>query len=169
MATEWWNYVQSLIGDNSFKEAADRAGFDKSAFTRRKRGAKPDPAFAFAVALARWYHTNLVEAPVAAGLITDGEANMTTVHLGVREALCEASGRSLLEEIAGRLELRAQGMPADDVAPVLSLRPGTPPPQPLTVAAARTVAHRPEWEAEKVRRSREASELRDVESTPSGD
>lgn len=167
MATEWWNYVQSLIGDNSFKEAADRAGFDKSAFTRWKKGAKADPAFA--VALARGYHTNVVEALVAAGLITDGEANMTTVHLGVREALCEASGRSLLEEIAGRLELRAQGMPADDVAPVLSLRPGTPPPQPLTVAAARTVAHRPEWEAEKVRRSREASELRDVESTPSGD
>lgn len=155
MATEWWNYVQSLIGDNSFKEAADRAGFDKSAFTRWKKGAKADPAFA--VALARGYHTNVVEALVAAGLITDGEANMTTVHLGVREALSEASDRSLLEEIAGRLESRAQGMPAGDVAPVLSLRPDAPPPPPLTAAAARIVAHRPEWEAEKARREREAS------------
>ena len=155
MATEWWNYVQSLIGDDSFKEAADRAGFDKSAFTRWKKGAKADPAFA--VALARGYHTNVVEALVAAGLITDGEADMTTIHLGAREALAEASDRSLLEEIANRLESRARGVAGDEVAPVLSLLPDAPPP-PLTAAAARIVAHRPEWEAEKARREREVSE-----------
>lgn len=156
MATEWWNYVQSLIGDDSFKEAADRAGFDKSAFTRWKKGAKADPAFV--VALARGYHTNVVEALVAAGLITDGEADMTTIHLGAREALAEASDRSLLEEIANRLESRARGVAGDEVAPVLSLLPDGPPPPPLAEAAARTVTRRPEWEAEKARREREVSE-----------
>ena len=145
MATEWWNYVQSLIGGDSFKEAADRAGFDKSAFTRWKKGAKADPAFA--VALARGYGVNVIEALVAAGLITSGEAGMTTVRLGVREALEEASDRSLIDEIAGRLEARTQGVSTDDVAPVLSLRPAGPLPPPLAEVAARTVTCRPEWEA----------------------
>ena len=145
MSTAWWNYVQSLIGDDSFKEAADRAGFDKSAFTRWKKGAKADPAFA--VALARGYGVNVIEALVAAGLITSGEAGMTTVRLGVREALEEASDRSLIDEIAGRLEARTQGVSTDDVAPVLSLRPAGPPPPPPAEVAARTVTCRPEWEA----------------------
>ena len=155
MATEWWNYVQSLIGDDSFKEAADRAGFDKSAFTRWKKGAKADPAFA--VALARGYRANVIEALVAAGLITNGEAGMTTVHLGAREALVEASDQSLLDEIAGRLEARAQGASADEVAPVLSLRPEVPPPPPLAEVAARTVSCRPEWEVIGGRREGDAS------------
>ena len=44
-----------------------------------------------------------------------------------------------------------------DGGQVVPLRPDAPPP-PLTAAAARIVAHRPEWEAEKARREREASE-----------
>jgi len=40
-------------------------------------------------------------------------------------------------------------------ARVLSLHPDVPPPPPLAEAAARTVPHRPEWEAEVARRERE--------------
>ena len=44
-----------------------------------------------------------------------------------------------------------------DGAQVPSLHPDVPPPPPIAVAAARTVGHRPEWEAEKARREREVS------------
>ena len=50
-----------------------------------------------------------------------------------------------------------------DGAQVPSLQPDVPPPPPIAVAAARTVGHRPEWEAEKARRERE------VTAQPEGD
>jgi len=46
MSTDWWDYVQDVIGDDSYTDAANRAGFDKSAFSRWRKGAKADPAFA---------------------------------------------------------------------------------------------------------------------------
>ena len=67
MSTDWWDYVQDVIGDDSYTDAANRAGFDKSAFSRWRKGAKADPAFA--VALARGYGANVLEALVAAGLM----------------------------------------------------------------------------------------------------
>lgn len=45
-----------------------------------------------------------------------------------------------------------------DGGQVVPLLAAAPPPPPLSQVAARTVTHRPEWEAEKARREREASE-----------
>ena len=101
MSTDWWDYVQDVIGDDSYTDAANRAGFDKSAFSRWRKGAKADPAFA--VALARGYGANVLEALVAAGLITSREAGLTVVHSGADDAIRQASGRMLADELARRL------------------------------------------------------------------
>lgn len=101
MSTDWWDYVQDVIGDDSYTDAANRAGFDKSAFSRWRKGAKADPAFA--VALARGYGANVLEALVAAGLITSREAGLTVVHAGADDAIRQASGRMLADELARRL------------------------------------------------------------------
>lgn len=45
-----------------------------------------------------------------------------------------------------------------DGGQVVPLLAAAPPPPPLSQVAARTVTHRPEWEAEKAHREREASE-----------
>lgn len=70
--TRWWKYVTKLIGDSSYSAAADIAGFDKSAFTRWKKGAKADPEFV--IKLARAYNANVLEALVEAEFITEEEA-----------------------------------------------------------------------------------------------
>ncbi|WP_276670243.1 hypothetical protein [Schaalia cardiffensis] len=102
METEWWKYVQSVIGSDSFTEAANRAGFDKSAFTRWKKGANADPAFA--VALARGYGRNVLESLVASGLITLEEAGATVVHVGAEQALHEADDMEIVREILRRIQ-----------------------------------------------------------------
>lgn len=73
-STNWWNYVEALIGEDTYSEAAAKAGFDKSAFTRWKQGARADADFA--VKLARAYEANVLEALVSAGFITPEEAGM---------------------------------------------------------------------------------------------
>lgn len=70
--TRWWKYVTELIGDDSYKDAAQKAGFDKSAFSRWKRGSKADPEFV--VKLARAYKADVLRALVEASFITEVEA-----------------------------------------------------------------------------------------------
>lgn len=70
--SQWWEYVEWLIRPDAASTAAQKAGFDKSAFSRWKNGAPPDPSLV--VMLARAYEANPLEALVQAGLITDREA-----------------------------------------------------------------------------------------------
>lgn len=74
--TRWWRYVKSLIGNDTFKAAASRAGFNQSAFSRWSRGAAADPAFA--VKLARAYGVDVLEALVEAEFITEAEAGRSS-------------------------------------------------------------------------------------------
>lgn len=76
--TQWWTYVAQLIEGDTYKEAATKAGFDKSAFTRWKRGARADPDFA--VKLARAYGVDVLEALVAAEFITEEEAGQASAN-----------------------------------------------------------------------------------------
>lgn len=98
----WWTYVQTLVGTDNFVEAAGKAGFDKSAFSRWKQGAKADPAFV--VKLARAYHANPIHALVISGLLTEEEAQLREVNPGSREALERLSDDELIDEL--RLRLR---------------------------------------------------------------
>lgn len=98
-----------------------------------KKGVKA--GYAFAVALTCGYRTNVVDALVTSDLITDGEADIVTVHLGAHEALADVSDRSLLEEIAVRLESRVQ---VDEPAFMLSFHSDAPS---LAEATALTVIH----------------------------
>ncbi|MBG9328404.1 hypothetical protein I4J35_05995 [Corynebacterium belfantii] len=78
--TQWWTYVESVIGDDNFKTASQKARFNQSAFTRWKRGADADPAFV--VKFARAYGKNVLEALVAAEFITAEEAALKEVSTG---------------------------------------------------------------------------------------
>ncbi|MGB3362015.1 MAG: helix-turn-helix transcriptional regulator [Rhodococcus qingshengii] len=95
--TRWWAYVQKLIGNDTAQDAAKRAGFSKSAFTRWKQGANADPEFV--VQLARAYKVNIVEALAESGLITDDEAALRLVPVGKTEILRSISIAELAEEI----------------------------------------------------------------------
>lgn len=81
------------------RDAAKRAGFNQSAFTRWKNGAKADPDFV--VKFARAFHLNVLEALVEAEFITRNEANLQEVTLG-GTALPDATNEQLLEEIMRR-------------------------------------------------------------------
>ncbi|MDV6271074.1 hypothetical protein [Rhodococcus globerulus] len=95
--TRWWRYVEQLIDGETAQEAARRAGFDKSAFTRWKKGAAADAAFV--VKLARAYHANVVQALAEAELITDDEAALRLVPTGKAEILHSTPITELAEEI----------------------------------------------------------------------
>ena len=71
-STRWWNYIKPIIGDMTMRDAAKKAGFNQSAFTRWKGGAKADPEFV--VKFARAFHLNVLEALVEAEFITEEEA-----------------------------------------------------------------------------------------------
>ncbi|MFI8664277.1 helix-turn-helix domain-containing protein [Rhodococcus qingshengii] len=113
--TRWWTYVQKLIGNDTAQDAAKRAGFSKSAFTRWKQGANADPEFV--VQLARAYGVNVVEALAESGLITDGEAALRLVAYGKAEILRSTPIAELAEEIIRKAkELpRADADAADSV------------------------------------------------------
>ncbi|MEB3023443.1 MULTISPECIES: helix-turn-helix domain-containing protein [Mycolicibacter] len=99
--TEWWIYVQRLIGSDSAQDAARRAGFDKSAFTRWKKGANADPEVA--VKLARAYGGNVLEALVAGSLITAAEAALREATPPAHEVLQSVSAGALAEEVLRRM------------------------------------------------------------------
>ncbi|WRS29657.1 hypothetical protein U6G28_09030 [Actinomycetaceae bacterium MB13-C1-2] len=100
--TEWWTYVQTLIGNDNYVEAASKAGFDKSAFTRWKQGAKADPAFA--VKLARAYNANVIHALVVSGLLTNAEAQLKEVTLKDSKYLEKIPADELLAELRRRID-----------------------------------------------------------------
>ena len=82
------------------KEAAERAGFDQSAMTRWKQGANADPKFV--VQFARAFNQNVLLALAESELITDAEANLHEVRIGISDL----STHQLLEELALRIDNR---------------------------------------------------------------
>ncbi|HCG01840.1 MAG TPA: hypothetical protein DEV93_15020 [Chloroflexi bacterium] len=96
--TRWYEYVTRVTEGMTAKEAADRAGFDKSAMSRWKNGLNADAKFA--VQFARAFHRNVLEALAEAGLITDEEASLHEVRIGVEDM----STQQLLEELARRID-----------------------------------------------------------------
>lgn len=96
--TRWYQYVQSVTEGMTAKEVATRAEFDQSAMTRWKNGMNVDPKFA--VQFARAFHQNVLHALAEAELITDEEADLREVKIG----LDEISTQRLLEELARRID-----------------------------------------------------------------
>lgn len=96
-STRWWDYIEPIIGEMTLRDAARKAGFNQSAFTRWKGGAKADPEFV--VKFARAFDLNVLEALVAAEVITQDEAGQSDspVDQDLREALriVEMHGREL--------------------------------------------------------------------------
>lgn len=134
-STRWWDYITEIIGDSTYSQAATKAGFDKSAFTRWKKGARADPDFV--VKIARAYDANVLEALVAAEFITEAEAKLREVKVG-GIALSDASNRQLLDEINRRSDPEARHLftatadsdvvDLDEDAAVFELHtPATPP------------------------------------------
>ena len=97
--TRWWKYVTQLIGNDSYKDAAEKARFDKSAFSRWKKGATADPEFV--VKLARAYRANVLAALVESGLISEDEAKLRQVRIG---GVQSASDEELISEILHRMK-----------------------------------------------------------------
>ena len=98
--TRWWQYVSQVIGGSTYSEAAEKAGFDKSAFTRWKKGARADPDFV--VKIARAYDVNVLEALVEAEFITDEEAALTTI--APQLDLAQVDAQELLDELQHRID-----------------------------------------------------------------
>lgn len=89
------------------RDAAKQAGFNQSAFTRWKNGAKADPDFV--VKFARAFHLNVLEALVEAEFITENEANLKEVTVG-GPALADATNEQLLDEIMRRSDPQARSL-----------------------------------------------------------
>lgn len=70
--TRWWRYIEPKLSGMTLRDAAKKAGFNQSAFTRWKAGAKADPEFV--VKFARAFNVNVLEALVEAEFITEEEA-----------------------------------------------------------------------------------------------
>lgn len=99
--TRWWKYVQSVAGaDTQAKDIADTVGIDKSNVTRWKQGSRP--AVEFVLKFARRYGRPVVEALANAEYITDGEANLREVKIGVDDL----SDVELAAELLRRAEAR---------------------------------------------------------------
>lgn len=94
----WYDYVSRVIEGMTAREAADRAGFDASTLTRWKQGANAEPRFV--VQFARAFNQNVLLALAESELITDQEANLHEVKIG----LPELSTHQLLEELARRID-----------------------------------------------------------------
>lgn len=99
--TRWWKYVQSVAGDVQAKDIADRVGIDKSNVTRWKQGNRP--AVEFVLKFARTYGRPVVEALAAGEYITDAEARVREVKVGVSDL----SDIDLARELLARVEARS--------------------------------------------------------------
>lgn len=97
-ATRWFQYVTRVTEGMTAREVAARAGFDESAMTRWKKGMNADPKFV--VQFARAFHQNVLLALAEAELITDEEASLHEVRIGVEDM----STHQLLEELASRID-----------------------------------------------------------------
>ena len=96
--TRWYRYLTRVTEGMTAKEAAVRAGFDQSAMTRWKNGANADPKFV--VQFARAFHQNVLLALAESELITDEEASLHEVKIGVEDMTTQ----QLLEELAKRID-----------------------------------------------------------------
>lgn len=96
--TRWYGYVLRVTEGMTAKEVADRAGFDQSAMTRWKNGANADPKFV--VQFARAFNQNVLMALAEAEMITDEEADLHEVKIGVEDMTTQ----QLLEELARRID-----------------------------------------------------------------
>lgn len=105
-STRWWRYIEPVIGEMTFRDAAKKAGFNQSAFTRWKGGAKADPEFV--VKFARAFKLDVLEALVEAEFITPEEAGSSTgsdlLRLHQAAQLMQKSGLDIAAE-AAKLEL----------------------------------------------------------------
>ena len=97
-ATRWYEYITRVTEGMTAREVAARAGFDESAMTRWKKGMNADPKFV--VQFARAFHQNVLLALVEAELITDEEADLHEVRIGVEDM----TTHQLLEELAQRID-----------------------------------------------------------------
>lgn len=124
-STRWWDYITEIIGDSTYSQAATKAGFDKSAFTRWKKGARADPDFV--VKIARAYDANVLEALVAAEFITEAEAKLREIKVG-GITLNDATNEQLTDEILRRLQADATAYDAtvDELAIRRSKAESTP-------------------------------------------
>jgi len=96
--TRWYAYVTRVTNGMTAREVATRAGFDESAMTRWKKGLNADPKFV--VQFARAFHQNVLQALAESELITDEEADLHEVKIGVEEM----TTHQLLEELAERID-----------------------------------------------------------------
>lgn len=96
--TRWYEYVTRVTEGMTAKEVADHAGFDQSAMTRWKNGMNADPKFV--VQFARAFNQNVLLALAEAELITDSEADLHEVKIGVQEMTTQ----QILEELARRID-----------------------------------------------------------------
>lgn len=80
------------------RDAADRAGFDPSTLTRWKQGMNAEPRFV--VQFARAFGLNVIQALAEAELITDQEADIREVKIGIKDLATQ----QLLEELARRID-----------------------------------------------------------------
>lgn len=96
--TRWYDYITRVTEGMTAKEVAVRAGFDQSAMTRWKNGLNADPKFV--VQFARAFHQNVLLALAEAELITDEEAGIHEVKIGVEDM----TTHELLEELAHRID-----------------------------------------------------------------
>ena len=99
--TQWWEYLESLMGGQTAKEAATLTGISASNFTRWKQGARADPDFV--VKIARAYNVNVLEALVKADFITEEEAKLTEVAPVLD--LTKVSGADLMGEVERRVDM----------------------------------------------------------------
>ncbi|AMO91624.1 hypothetical protein AWU68_1343 [Corynebacterium simulans] len=117
--TRWWKYIAPVIGNMTMRDAAQKAGFNQSAFTRWKNGAKADPEFV--VKFARAFDLNVLQALVEAELISQNEADLREVHIGGVN-LTDASPRQLAEEFLRRMnDAESQLLESTDAAPRASV------------------------------------------------
>jgi hypothetical protein len=96
--TRWYDYITRVTEGMTARDVAARAGFDESAMTRWKKGLNADPKFV--VQFARAFHQNVLLALAEAELITDEEANLHEVRIGVEDM----TTHQLLEELAQRID-----------------------------------------------------------------
>lgn len=100
--TRWWKYVTATAGNVQNTDIADRVGIDKSNVTRWSKGSRP--AVEFVLKFARAYGQPVVAALAEAEYITDREAGIREVMVGVAD-LSEAE---LAEELLQRIRAREE-------------------------------------------------------------
>ena len=96
--TSWWDYVESVTSGATGREIADTADFDPSSVSRWKRG--DPPRWDFVIKFARAYNRNVLEALAHADMITEEEANLREVKVGVEDLTTE----ELLSEALRRVK-----------------------------------------------------------------